>query len=614
MAMGKTKNFFVWIVMGLLFVGLIGFGATGLSGNVRSVGTVGEKSLSTQAYYEELRQLIAIRSGQLGRQITFPEAEAAGLPIQALQAAVGERALDNEAAELGLSVGDAIVSQQVLGTPSFRGIDGEFDRETYREALSRSGLTVKIYETSLRESAARAMVQGAIFTGIPDPMAFGETVAQFTREGRTFTWAPLAASDVDFMLPDPTDADLQAHYDANPALYTSLETRTLRYVWLTPDMIQDDVPVDEDELRAEYEARLEEYVQAERRLIERLVFSTDEAAQTALDAINAGETSFPELVTERGLTLEDVDGGDVTEAQMGDAGAAIFAAETGDVTGPFTSDLGPALFRVNAVLAARSVPFEDAEPALREDQAAARARRIIEDQIDPINNLLAGGASLDDIAEQTDMELGELEWTDVVTDGIAAYASFRDVVAAQDIADFPELSDLDDGGLFAVEIVEIRAPTLIPLNDIREDVTAGWEAETTAAAVLADAEAKAAQLSESVSDFAFLDLEAVQENGLTRRGFINGAPTDFMTQVFEMEVNEVRVLPNGGDAIIVRLDAISAADDSDPVFATEAAAIAESAGEGIAQDIYEMYTRTVQLRTDININDAAINAVHTNFR
>ena len=46
----------------------------------------------------------------------------------------------------------------------------------------------------------------------------------------------------------------------------------------------------------------------------------------------------------------------------------------------------------------------------------------------------------------------------------------------------------------------------------------------------------------------------------------------------------------------------------------EQAAIAESAGEGIAQDIYEMFTRAVQLRTEVQINDAAINAVHTNFR
>ncbi|SMX31512.1 peptidylprolyl isomerase [Octadecabacter ascidiaceicola] len=614
MANGKTKNFFVWIILGLLFVGLMGFGATGLSGNISSVGNVGEKPLSVQRYYQELQTQISIASAQEGRALSFPEAEAASIPARALQIVVAERSLDSEAAMLGLSVGDDVVGQQVLANPSFRGVDGAFDRSVYREALSRSGTNVREYETDLREGAARALLQGAVFTGVSDPVAFGNVVAKYNREGRTFTWAELDAANVEIALPDPTDADLQAHYDTNPELYTSLETRVLRYAWLTPDMIQDDMPIDESELRAEYDARIDEFVQAERRLIERLAFSSDEAAQEALDAINAGETTFPDLVAERGLSLSDVDGGDVTEAEMGEAGPAVFASDTGDVSGPFPSDLGPTLFRMNAVLAARNTTFEEAMPDLREDQSAARARRVIQDQIDPITNLMAGGATLDDLVEQTDMVLGELDFTSVTTDGIAAYAAFRDVAETQNIGDYPELTDLDDGGLFALEVVDIRVPALIPLEDIREDVVDGWIAQETAAAVIAQAEEKQAQLSSAVQDFAFLDLDSVQETNITRRGFINGAPSTFLPEIFEMEVGEVRVVPNEGNAIIVRLDAITAADESDEAYSAEVASVAETVGEGIAQDIYELYSRTVQLRTDVQINEQALNAVHANFR
>lgn len=615
MANGKTKNFFVWIILGLLFVGLMGFGATGLSGNISSIGSVGEKSLSVQRYFQELNTQISIAGSQQGRTLSFPEAEAQNLPTRALQVVVAERSLDNEIASLGLSVGDDVVGEQVLANPSFRGVDGTFDRSVYRETLARSNTNVREYETNLREGAARALLQGAVFTGITDPAAFGEVVAKFTREGRTFTWAEVKANQVEVALPAiPEDADLQAHYDANPELYTSLETRVLRYVWLTPEMIQDDMPVDEEELRTEYDERIDEFVQAERRLIERLIFSDDQAAKTALDAINAGETTFPILVEERGLSLSDVDGGDVTEAEMGDAGAAIFAAETGGVVGPVPTDLGPALFRMNAILAARSTSFEDALPQLREDQSAARARRVIQDQIDPITNLLAGGATLDDLVEQTDMVLGELDFTSVTTDGIAAYAAFRDVAETQNVGDYPELTDLDDGGLFALEVVEIREPALIALEDIREDVVAGWEAQETTAAVIAAAEEKQRQLSSAIQDFAFLDLEAVQETNITRRGFINGTPSNFLTEIFEMEQGDVRVVPNGDSAIIVRLDGITAADETDEAYSAEAASVAESAGEGIAQDIYEFYSRTVQLRTDVQINDQALNAVHANFR
>ncbi|MDB2368981.1 peptidylprolyl isomerase [Octadecabacter sp.] len=614
MAKSKTKNFFVWVIMGLLAVGLLGFGAAGVSGTVRTVGTVGDKPLSTQAYFSELQSLMQINSQQVGRQLTFLEAESAGLPARALSAIVAERSLDHEAAVLGLSVGDAAISQQVLANPSFRGSDGAFDTDTYRQALAQNGLSVRDYEAGLRDGASRAMVQGAVFTGIPDPKVFAETLAEYTREGRTFTWATLTPQDVDINVTEPTDADLQAYYDANPDSYTSLETRVLRYVWLTPDMIQDPAAVSDDDLRTEYDARIDDYVQPERRLIERLAFSTQDAAQAALDAINAGETTFPDLVTDRGLTLEDVDAGDVTEAQMGAAGPAIFALETGGVTGPFDSDLGPALYRMNAVLAAREETFEQAEPELREAIAALDAADAIDAQIDPITNLIAGGADLSDVADQTDMVLGELDWTEDTTGGIADYAAFRDLAESQDIADFAELDSLDDGGLFALEVLEVRPPALIPLDDVRDDVRADWTAAQTDVAVVAEAEKIRARLNEGVQQFSFVGLEWLTETNLTRQGFVNGAPPTFLSDIFEMTQGEVRVIPNGDDALIVRLDEIVAADPTDPTFEAAFSAIGETGAEGIAQDIYELYSRAVQQRTEVQINDQAINAVHLNFR
>ena len=609
----KSKKVLGWGLMGLLCVALLGFGGAGLTGTVRSIGTVGDKPISAQAYYQALNAQIAQQSARAGRALSFPEAEAGGIPAATLQGIVGQRALDHEATVLGLSVGDEVVSEQVLANPSFRGLDGTFDRAQYRNALSQSGFSVSEFEDSLREDATRALIQGAVFAGVPDPVIYAETLAKFTREGRTFTWAPLTEDDFEIVLPEPSDADLQAHYDGNPSLYTSPETRVINYVWLTSEMIQDAVVVSEEDLQAEYEVRTDLYQQPERRLVEQLIFPNQEAAETALAAIAADETTFPDLVEDRGLSLSDVDIGDVTEDQMDEAGPAIFAAETGDVVGPFPTDLGPALFRMNAVLAARNTTYEEALPELREYLALTTARGLIEDQIDPITNLLAGGAALADLAAQTEMELGSLEWAAGDSEGIAAYAAFRDVATNTQIGDYPELEELDDGGLFAVEVTEIRVPALIPLEEIRDDVIAGWEAETQATAVVDEAEARAGQLRETVQDFAVADLESVQETNLTRRSFVNGTPQTFVSEVFEMEVGEVRVIANGEAAIVVRLDEINEADPEDEAFAAELAQISQNAGEAIAQDIYQIYARSVQVRTDVNINQAAVNAIHTNF-
>lgn len=614
MAKNKTRNFFVWIIMGLLFVGLIGFGSVGLTGNVRTVGSAGEKPITVTAYFNELQAQISAASAQTGQRLSFPQAEAQGIPLRALQSVVVGRVLDNEIAQMGVSIGDDRITEQVLSNPAFRDGEGNFDPEIYRIRLQDARIAIRDYETSIREETARAMLQGAVFSGIPEQETYGTTLAKFVREARDFTWVAIGPDDVEITLPAPTDADLLAYYEANPEEFTAPETRELTYIWLSPAMIQDDVPVDEDELRAEYEARLAEYVQPERRLVERLVFSDEETAAAAMASIEAGETSFPELVEERGLTLNDVDLGDLTQTQLGAAGEAVFALNTGDVAGPFMSDLGPALFRMNAILAARETTFEDALPELREDQAAARARRLIEAQFDPIGDLLAGGASFDVIAEQTDAELGTLDWTVETTEGIAAYSAFREAVQDLNVGAFPQLLELEDGSLFSVRADAIRPPTLIPLEEVRTQLEAAWQAEARQDALMEIARDAAAQL-EGGAAFADLDLpEALQESAITRRSFINGTPPTFVSSVFEMDVGDVQVIEGDGAAILVQLDAVSAADDTNADFTAAQESFAETGGAGIAQDIFELFNRDVQRRTEVDIDEAAVNAVHTNFR
>ena len=45
----------VWVIVGLLMFGMIGFGAAGLNGTQRSLGTVGDKSVSISSYSDALQ-------------------------------------------------------------------------------------------------------------------------------------------------------------------------------------------------------------------------------------------------------------------------------------------------------------------------------------------------------------------------------------------------------------------------------------------------------------------------------------------------------------------------------------------------------------------------------
>lgn len=606
-AISKTA---IWILLGLLILGLAGFGATNLSGTVRTVGSAGDKLISVDAYARQLQQEIRAVEQQTGQVLPFAQAQQMGIDRAVLQRLVATRSLDHETAQIGLSIGDEQLRNRILEIDAFTGIDGSFDREGYRFALEQNGLTETEFETQLREEVARTILQGAVLGGVAMPDAYVDTLITFVGEQRSFTWSMLDADDLAEPIGAPDDATLRAHYDANIAQFTLPETKQITYAWLSPDALLDEIEVDETALREAYAARDAEFNQPERRLVERLAFLDSDAANAALASLGAGET-FDTLVEARGLTLEDVDLGDVSQSELDEAGAAVFAADVGTVVGPYPSTLGPALFRVNAVLAAQITPFEDAVEVLRPQLAADRAIRLVEAQAENFNDLLAGGATLEALSVETDLTLGQIDWSVQSSDGIAAYEAFRAVAARVGPDDFPEIEQLDDGGLFALRLDSVLPPRPAPFDDIRADVLASWQAQETAARLSAQMQDLVVDL-DAGSSFADLELDAIVEENLLRSDFVPQTPPGFLQEIFEMEIGEARVIASNGAAILARLDAVAPpAEDGD--VAALRTQLARQATQQLASDIFEVFAQQITQNADPQINQQALQAVHVNF-
>jgi len=612
MAGKKKSRYGAWIIVGVLLLGLAGFGTSGLRSNVRNIGSVGDMEVTVSSYQNALNEQIRALSAQFGQQVSFQQAQAFGIDRVALNQVILLRTLDNETSLLGVSAGDERVLERLQTIPSFQGASG-FNRETYRAALRQAGLSASEFETSIREETARTLLQGAVVGGVPTPDTYADALVQYASETRSITWASVDESALTAPVPGATPAAQQEYYDANPDEFTLPETRSITYVWLTPEMIIDEMVVPDEAVERLYNERIDQFVQPERRFVERLVYLDDALAAEAVARVNAGDATFEELVAERGLSLTDVDMGDVREGDLDDAGDAVFAANAGDVLGPYNSPLGPALFRVNAVLAAQNVTLDQAAPRLRDELADDAARQFINDSADPVIDLLAGGATLADVAERTNMRLGTINWTPDNTEAIAAYDVFRREAGAAEEGQFPEIFDLADGGIFALTLDSIAPPTLPPLDEVRDAVSAAWQDQARQKAINARAEEIADDIL-PLTDFDALGLTPLKEEGFTRRSFIENAPSDFNDRVFEMGMNEVRVIDAGDRALIVRLDSIAAPDLTSESVIAQRDALAENARAGIAQDIFDAYATTVQQRTEQRLNQQTINAVNAQFQ
>ncbi|WP_394177825.1 peptidyl-prolyl cis-trans isomerase [Yoonia maritima] len=612
MAEKKKNRYGPLVIVGVVLVGMAGFGSSGFSSSMRSLGTVGDKDVPITAYQRQLNAQIQNMSQQFGTQITFQQAVSLGIDRQALQSVILNRTLDNEAAQLGISVGDQRVFDQLKAIPEFQGRGG-FNADSYRLALQQAGQSESAFETTLREEMARTLLQGAVVSGVPSMDVFGQTMIAYIGEQRSATWTSIDAEALTAPIPGATDADIQEYYDAHPEDFTLPEARDITYVWLTPDMIQDQMEVPETAVEQLYQERIAEFMQPERRLVERLVYLDSAKADEARARIDSGEVSFEDLVAERGLTLNDVDMGDVDQEELRAAGEAVFTATPGEVVGPFNSPLGPALFRMNAILSAQETPLEEAAAELRDELAADAAREVISDSTDGILDLIAGGATLEDLAERTDLQLGTINWTTDVADGIAAYDDFRDAAARVEQGAFADVIDLADGGIFALRLDGTTPPTVRPLEEVREAAAEAWQVQARQDAVVARAEELAAEIKPDTG-FDTLGLIGTVEENLTRTDFVEGTPPAFNEKLFEMAVGDVVVLDADDRAVILRLDAITPPDTEDELTAARIEGIAGNATTSIAQDIFDAYATALQKETDVNINQATVNAVNAQFQ
>jgi len=612
MATGKSiSKTFVWIIIGLAMLGLGGFGASNLSGTIRTIGTVGDKHIDVGEYARQLGQEIRAVEAQTGEQLPFSRAQEIGLDQAVLGRLISERALDHEAAVLGLSIGDEALRDQIVDIPAFQGISGSFDREAYTFSLERNGTSESEFETRLREETARTLLQGAMISGVVMPSSYVSTLLDYIGETRDFTWARLASADLDAPLETASDEQLKTYFAENTADFILPETKRLTFVQLSPDALIESIDIPEEDLRAEFEARVNQYNTPERRLVERLVYLDEEEANRAAAALEVAGTTFETLVDDRGLALADIDLGDVDRLSLDAAGETVFAANVGDVVGPLDTDLGPALFRVNGVLPAQVTTFDEAKPELQEILATDRARRLVSTMAQDFDDLLAGGATLEELADETDLEIGSIEWFDGNGNGIGAYVAFADAARVVTEEDFPQIENLEDGGVFALRLDEVLPARPPKFEQAREQLTASWENNQVESRLKEQAATLVPQL-QSGTDFAGLGLTATEESDQTRTGFVAGTPPSFMEDVFKMNIGDVSVVDSFGTVLVVRLDAINPTEENENADALSAQLQAQIE-QSLARDLYNIYSRDAVQRAGQNIDPRSLAAVHVNF-
>lgn len=610
----KKSGIFVWSVMGLLILGLGGFGLTGAfqTSGGSTVASVGNEDITADNFLSALQQDINRTSEQFGQPLTIAQAQLIGIDQSSLRRQVTLAALTNETARLNLSVGDSAVRNRLLANPAFQS-GGTFSEATYDLVLNQQRISREEYEDLIRNDQTQTLMSGAISGGVGAQAIAARTLMDFVGENRSLTWAEIDFSVLDGETEAPNGAEIQAFYEADPAAFTTPETRVITYAMLSPALLMQGIDISDAAIQEVFDARQDTLNTPAGRILDRVIFGDMAEAEAAMAQISAGTASFDDIVVERGLSLQDANIGLVSASLLSRAAAdLLFGTEETGVYGPVEAILGPAIFRVNAVMAENIVPFEDVEDDIRRALAAEQASALMLTKIGGIDDLIAGGATLEELADETEMQLFTIDFSENATEEVATDPTFTAEALAADVAEDRDLIELADSSIVALRVDEIIPARLRPLEESREQAIAGATNAATLKRVQDYGEELSAQVAagaDLAATISALGLQAIKEQDVSR----SSPPADLLQlvgrDVFDHVEGEIGIFPTDTGIVIVQTDSVTPFDaESDEGKDFLAQAESQLSGD-IASDVYILFANGIVTNTDITINQGMINQI-----
>ena len=602
----SVSKIFVWILLGFLFVGLIGFGTGNLSGNIKTIGKIGETDITVNQYVRVLQTELRNTSQQFGQQLTLQQLQAFGIQQRVLARLVTDKLLENEASKISLSVDDKTVRDNIVSLNVFKGPDGSFNQDAYNYALENAGYTSTEFEEEIRAETARNILSQSILSGNMTNKLQAELLASFLLEERSFNIQILKPDNISFTVKDPSNEQLETFLQANIDKYTVPESKAITYAVLEPDMLIDTVKSDESILVKIYDEKKQEYNKPEQRTVERLSFLTMDEAKSVMANVKKSLTDFDKLISDRNLSDEDVIYGTFTEGQLLEGNKQVFEGNVGEVVGPVETDLGPVIFRIREIIPAKTTSFKEAKPEIKKKYELSEAIKLIDERIESSQNLLAAGGTLEELQKEIGFNVENILFNSEADIPILDNKIFFDTAQIAKVNDFPEIKELPNGGLFALRVDEIVDARQKDIDEIRTELTNAWQKQ--------ELQNKLDKTGKDMLSKHQYKGEILNFNKITRDKNLPNLPADIVTEAFNLSIGEGTVISGDEESFIIRLKNISDADLSSDTAKLLVSQLKNQINNSLSADLFEGFANMARMNSKLNLNEQALNAVHSSFQ
>jgi peptidyl-prolyl cis-trans isomerase D len=485
---------FLLIIPAFVLVGVDGF--RDASGGTKAVATVASQSI-TQGEWDQAHKIEVDRLRASMPNLDVKMLESAEARYVTLERLVRERVLAEAAQKSHLNTSDARLARELQTNPtiaSLRKADGSLDIERYRQLAASQGLTPEGFEARVRNDLSVRQVESGILASAFSPTALADISLNAFFERREVQIARFTPADFASKI-NPTDAELEAFYQANQALFQAPESASIEYVVLDMDAAKKTISINEADLKTYYEQNVQRLSGNEERRASHILINAPkdmpaadrqkakERATSLLAQVRKAPDSFAETARKNSQDVGSApSGGDLDYfgrgAMVKSFEEAAFALKKGDISDVVESDFGFHIIRLTDIKAPKQRSFDDLRASLESDLKTQQAQRKYGELAESFTNgVYEQSEALKPVADRLKLEVKTASNVRRVASpsatGVLANPKFLAAVFSADSVEKKrntEALEIATNQLVSARITQYTPARTLPLAEVRTNV------------------------------------------------------------------------------------------------------------------------------------------------
>ena len=290
---------------------------------------------------------------------------------------INQRLLESVTYENGYRISDSILSAKIRQLFT---VDGVFDRSRFEESTRSLGMSIPMYEQTLRNELRLQQMQTAIANSSFVTKEEVHKLAELNEQTRDIT--VLTFDTEHFSTAEkPTEEEIKQYYQANMHRFMVAEKIKVDYIEITSDALSENVEVDEDQIKKMYEEYVASISGREERKASHILLKTTPDNVAAKEKIESLKqeleqgADFAELAKKHSQDSGSAEeGGDLGWVALGEMvkpfEQTLFDMKKGDVSGVVETQFGYHLIKLDDVRSETIEPLENKRYGFEEELKA----------------------------------------------------------------------------------------------------------------------------------------------------------------------------------------------------------------------------------------------------